>query len=67
VADAYDAITTDRSYRDAATPEEALTELSRHAGTQFDPAVVAALQAHLESAGLVASRGLATVVELRVA
>jgi len=67
VADAYDAITTDRSYRDAATPEEALTELSRHAGTQFDPAVVAALQAHLESAGLVARRALATVVELRVA
>jgi diguanylate cyclase (GGDEF)-like protein len=67
VADAYDAITTDRSYRDAAAPEEALTELSRHAGTQFDPAVVAALQAHLESAGLVAPRALATVVELRVA
>ena len=67
VADAYDAITTDRSYRDAATPEEALAELSGHAGTQFDPAVVAALHAHLESAGLVDSRPLAAVVELRVA
>ena len=67
VADAYDAITTDRSYREAATPEEALAELSGHAGTQFDPAVVAALHAHLESAGLVDSRPLAAVVELRVA
>jgi diguanylate cyclase (GGDEF)-like protein len=67
VADAYDAITTDRSYRDAATPEVALLELSRHAGTQFDPAVVAALEAHLEGAGLVSRRALGTVLELRVA
>ena len=66
VADAFDAITTDRSYRDARTPEEALDELARHAGTQFDPAVVAALRAHLEDAGLVDSRRSAAV-ELRVA
>ena len=67
VADAYDAITTDRSYRDAATPEEALAELSGHAGRQFDPAVVAALHAHLENAGLVDSPPLAPLVALRVA
>jgi HD-GYP domain-containing protein (c-di-GMP phosphodiesterase class II) len=64
VADAYDAITTDRSYRGAASPEEALEELRGHAGTQFDPAVVAALEAHLEGLGLVASRELAEVLVL---
>jgi diguanylate cyclase (GGDEF)-like protein len=64
VADAYDAITTDRSYRDAASPEQALVELRRHAGVQFDPAVVAALQAHLEELGLVAPRELAEVFAL---
>jgi diguanylate cyclase (GGDEF)-like protein len=53
VADAYDAITTDRSYRPASTPAEAVEELRRKAGVQFDPAVVSALEAHLEEAGLV--------------
>ena len=53
VADAYDAITTDRSYRSAATPEVAIHELKRMSEVQFDPAVVAALQAHLEEAGLI--------------
>jgi HD-GYP domain-containing protein (c-di-GMP phosphodiesterase class II) len=65
VADAYDAITTDRSYRDAATPQEALQELRRNAGIQFDPEVVAALQAHLEGLGVVSSQELAEVVVLR--
>ena len=65
VADAYDAITTDRSYRDAATPQEALEELRRNAGIQFDPEVVAALQAHLEGLGVVSSQELAEVVVLR--
>jgi diguanylate cyclase (GGDEF)-like protein len=67
VADAYDAITTDRSYRPAATPEDALEELRRHAGVQFDPSVVAALEEHLEESGLVEPRELAAVVPLRVA
>lgn len=44
VADAYDAMTSDRPYRRAMEPERAAAELSRHAGTQFDPGVVAALQ-----------------------
>ena len=43
VADAVDAITSDRPYRAAASVEDALEEVVRHSGTQFDPAAVAAL------------------------
>ena len=56
VADAYDALTTDRSYRSAVTPLEALEELNRMAGVQFDPAVVTVLEAHLKEIGLIALR-----------
>ena len=41
-ADTYSAMTTDRSYRPARSHEEAMAELERCAGTQFDPEVVAA-------------------------
>jgi HD-GYP domain-containing protein (c-di-GMP phosphodiesterase class II) len=41
--DAYSAMTTDRSYRKARSSAEALLELQRCAGTQFDPRVVEAL------------------------
>jgi diguanylate cyclase (GGDEF)-like protein/putative nucleotidyltransferase with HDIG domain len=51
VADAYDAMTSDRSYRTAMAPAAALEELERHAGTQFDPACVAALKTHLSAVG----------------
>jgi diguanylate cyclase (GGDEF)-like protein len=40
VVDAYDAMTSNRPYRDATTTTRALAELHRHAGTQFDPSVV---------------------------
>ncbi|HCD37435.1 MAG TPA: HD-GYP domain-containing protein, partial [Candidatus Omnitrophica bacterium] len=40
VADSFDAMTTDRPYRKALTREEALLELKRCSGTQFDPDVV---------------------------
>ncbi|MEF8726569.1 MAG: HD-GYP domain-containing protein, partial [Candidatus Bipolaricaulota bacterium] len=40
VADAYDAMITDRVYRDALTREEAITELRENSGTQFDEEVV---------------------------
>jgi putative nucleotidyltransferase with HDIG domain len=43
VADAFDALTTARSYRPALPPDEALRELERRGGTQLDPVVVAAL------------------------
>ena len=40
VADAYHAMVHDRPYQAARTHSEALAELERHAGTQFDPEVV---------------------------
>jgi diguanylate cyclase (GGDEF)-like protein len=43
VADAFDAMTSDSVHRPARSTEEALAELQRGAGTQFDPTVVAAL------------------------
>ena len=42
--DAYSAITTDRPYRERRSAAEALAELRRCAGAQFDPVVVAALE-----------------------
>ena len=47
VADAYDAMLTDRSYRAAMAPGFAVAELRRWAGRQFDPAVVEAALAVL--------------------
>jgi diguanylate cyclase (GGDEF)-like protein/putative nucleotidyltransferase with HDIG domain len=48
VADAYEAMTSDRPYRRALSHDQATAELRRHAGTQFDPAVVEALLVALE-------------------
>lgn len=42
VADAYEAMTSNRPYRRALSKAEAVVELRRGAGTQFDPAVVEA-------------------------
>ena len=42
--DAFSAITTDRPYRQGRSVAEALLELRRCSGAQFDPAVVAALE-----------------------
>jgi diguanylate cyclase (GGDEF)-like protein len=44
VCDAFDAMVTDRPYRGGRSAAEALEELRSHAGTQFDPAVVAAFE-----------------------
>jgi diguanylate cyclase (GGDEF)-like protein len=49
VCDAYDAMTSDRSYRAAMPRAAAMGELERCSGTQFDPAVVAAARAVLEN------------------
>jgi len=40
IADSYDTITSDRSYKKGRTAEQALSELERCAGTQFDPRLV---------------------------
>ncbi|MFH1283735.1 MAG: HD domain-containing phosphohydrolase [bacterium] len=48
VADAYDAMTSVRSYRAALTKEEAIEEIERCKGTQFDPEVVDAFITYLE-------------------
>ncbi len=42
VADAFDAMLTDRPYRRARPEEQAIAELQRCAGTQFDPDVIEA-------------------------
>jgi hypothetical protein len=44
VADAFDAMTSNRPYRDSLPEEDALAELRRNAGTHFDPRVVAAFE-----------------------
>jgi diguanylate cyclase (GGDEF)-like protein len=48
VCDAYDAMTTDRCYRKAQSPEAAREELRREAGHQFDPTVVEAFLEELD-------------------
>ncbi len=40
VADAYDAMTSDRVYRRALTPSVAMTEIQKGSGIQFDPQIV---------------------------
>jgi len=42
IADSYDTITSDRSYKKGRTADEALSELERCANTQFDPRLIAA-------------------------
>jgi diguanylate cyclase (GGDEF)-like protein len=41
IADAYDAMTHDRPYKRAMSHDAAIVELKQHAGTQFDPELVA--------------------------
>ncbi len=45
VADAYDAMVSDRPYRQAKTPWKAIEEIENDAGKKFDPAVVEGLKA----------------------
>ena len=60
VVDAYDAMTSDRVYRGSLSPDEALDELERCAGTQFDPDVVLALSDELQLAGIPERAALAS-------
>ena len=52
VADAYDAMTSERVYRRRVAPEHAIAELERCAGSQFDPEIVAALADELALEGV---------------
>lgn len=47
-ADAYDAMTSSRAYRKALNKEEAVAELKKNSGTQFNPKVVEAFLELLE-------------------
>jgi diguanylate cyclase (GGDEF)-like protein len=47
VADAYDAMTSERVYREARSPSDALEELERCSGSQFDPTIVDACSEEL--------------------
>ena len=48
VCDAFDAMTSERPYKAAVTAERAVAILTENAGTQFDPAIVAAFKTVLE-------------------
>jgi HD-GYP domain-containing protein (c-di-GMP phosphodiesterase class II) len=62
VADAYDAMTTDRVYRSSLSHENAIAELERCAGTQFDPDVVRAFVECLERDEIAALKASASLV-----
>jgi two-component system, cell cycle response regulator len=47
VCDAFKAMTSERPYRSVVSADEAVAELVRHSGTQFDADVIAAFQAEL--------------------
>ncbi len=49
VADSFDAMTSNRPYRDALSPETAYQEILNCSGTQFDPRVVEAMKACWEA------------------
>jgi len=51
VADAFDSMTSNRSYRGARPVEEAIAELRKWSGTQFDPAFVDAFVAAIKRDG----------------
>jgi putative nucleotidyltransferase with HDIG domain len=51
VLDVFDALTHERSYRNAMSREEAIAEIDGGAGTQFDPVVVKAFLALLKREG----------------
>jgi HD-GYP domain-containing protein (c-di-GMP phosphodiesterase class II) len=57
VADAFDAMTTNRPYKKSRTIEEALQELKRCSGTQFDPVIVSAFLLAYEKGNIITNGG----------
>jgi putative nucleotidyltransferase with HDIG domain len=62
VADAFDAMTSDRPYRRALSREVAAAEIRRHSGSQFCPSVVAALEVCLARPARVSEPATASTV-----
>jgi HD-GYP domain-containing protein (c-di-GMP phosphodiesterase class II) len=60
VADAFDAMTSERVYRRRVAPQHAIAELERCAGSQFDPEIVAALANELALRDAPAAAALAS-------
>jgi len=48
IADSFDAMTSERTYRKIFTNEEALDEICKNSGTQFDPKLVEIFKAHFD-------------------
>lgn len=51
VADAYEAMTSERAHRSRLTPAEAVAELRRHSGTYYEPEVIDVLERQLAARG----------------
>jgi diguanylate cyclase (GGDEF)-like protein/putative nucleotidyltransferase with HDIG domain len=58
--DSFDAMTSDRPYRTAMTEQQAIEELGRCAGTQFDPKVICRLKECLRDDNTQAARSTRT-------
>jgi HD-GYP domain-containing protein (c-di-GMP phosphodiesterase class II) len=67
VVDAFEAMTARRAYQPRRSPQDALTELRKDAGTQFEPRLVAALEALWERGELQVPEGPALIVRTPVA
>lgn len=57
IADAYDAMTSDRPYRQAMSHDAAIEELKKYAGSQFDPELVEVFVQIIQSERCVKDRG----------
>ena len=67
VADAFSAMTTERPYRKAISSPNAIEELKRNSGGQFDPAVVKAFIDAVESGKLLLRDASSNVIPLKSA
>jgi diguanylate cyclase (GGDEF)-like protein len=67
VADAFSAMTTERPYRRAMSPEAAIEELKKNAGGQFDPTVVKAFLRAVEGGKILLRDDSSNVIPLKSA